>query len=301
MWQKNISLKQKSSFRLGGKAKHYASVANEQELLAHLSEAEAQGGQPLIFGSLTNVLLPDEDLDWVIQLIAPDQLPTPDSQGRLEVWSGQSVARLANSLMGQGWAGLEVFTGLPGTIGGAIWNNAHFQTHFITDTVEKVRFFDQRTHETIEQGISELDFAYDHSNFQTQPLIILRADFRLEKADVATLQKKALEANQYRKQTQPLGEASAGCFWKNTLNNDFLRQMFPQFAPQKLISSGFLMDQAGLKGTSVGGAKVSERHAAFIVNTGGATSQDVKALATLIKKTVKEKFKVDLIPEVRIV
>ena len=112
---------------------------------------------------------------------------------------------------------------------------------------------------------------------------------------------KALEISKFRKISQPYEYPSAGCFWQNVPNSESLKKLFPKFEKQKLVSAGFLIDQAGLKGKRVGDAQVSEKHASFIINRGKATANEVEKLAKIVKDEVENKFGVKLLAEVVII
>ncbi len=303
--QENVSLKEKTSFKIGGKAHYFFSVKNQLELQAALAWTKAKKMQPVIVGGLTNVLLPDEDLEVVIQ-IAPNNSIELLGAGKVQVWAGEKTAVTAWETVRANLTGLEDFTSLPGSIGGAIWNNAHYNESLISDFLIEVSFYDLKAGKMITKNKKELAFAYDQSWFQkNEEAIIITALFQLkeveETSEVLQLTEKALKTAQKRKKTQPLDQPSAGCFWKNPLNCEKLKQLFPQFANKETISAGFLIDQVGLKGTQIGGAQVSEKHAAFIINAGGATAKDVKNLAEKIKNAVQEKFAIVLEPEVKII
>ena len=302
--QENVSLKEKTSFKIGGQARYFFAVRNELELQAALDWTAEKKLKPVIIGGLTNVLLPDQDLEAVIQ-IAPNNSIELLGAGKVQVWAGEKMAVTAWETVRANLAGLEDLTSLPGSVGGAIWNNAHYNDSLISDFLLTVSFYDTESGKIVTKSKTELDFAYDQSWFQQNgQVIITQALFQLkeleETAAILQLTEKALKTAQKRKKTQPLDQPSAGCFWKNPFNNEKLKQLFPQFAHQEIISAGFLIDQAGLKGMRFGGAKVSEKHAAFIINDGSATAKDVKILAEKIKSTVQEKFGVSLQPEVKI-
>lgn len=305
--QKNVDLKSKTSFKIGAAADYFFAVHNLLELQLALDFAREKQIKPLIFGSLTNVLLPDENLPLVIQLQANNNLDNLEdeleqNQGEITVWAGEQMAALAWATVRAGWFGLADFASLPGSVGGALWNNAHYGTTFVSDTLIAATYYDLQSQQLMKKPTAELDFAYDQSWFQNRSVVIVEAVFRLQKTqDVAALTHQALMSTARRRASQPYDLPSAGCFWRNPRNTDHLRQLFPQFASLENISAGFLIEQAGLKGKKVGSAQVSDVHAAFIVNTGGATSSDVRELARLIKQTIAEKFDINLQPEVVLV
>lgn len=300
MWQKNVSLKEKTSFKIGGRAENFATASSEKELLALLKQLSKPKDEVLVFGSFTNVLLPDHDLPLVIQLLPSRQTPLPDSNGEVSLWAGDRVAKVAYDLLQHGWD-LAEFASLPGSVGGAIWNNSHYGDNFFGDKLLSVRVLNQQDLTIKTLAKSELQLDYDHSIFHHQSLLITQVLLKLEHQEPKALQEKAKKASLKRCQTQPLGKPCAGCFWQNVPNNPNLQKLFPQFRKQKRISTGFLIDQAGLKGVSVGDAQVSEQHAAFIINRGKASQKDVLTLADLISQTIKEKFALELKKEVKVI
>ncbi len=305
--QRAVPLAPLSSFKIGGFAQYFFAVSQVEDLLAALTFAQEKKLPYHLIAGMTNVLLPDHDLPCVIQLVSNQQvdlLPVMESGTkppilRLPVWAGEKVANLAWQSLRAGYQGLENFASLPGTVGGAIWNNAHYGSSFIADHLLEVTFFDLKTQKMITKNKNDLAFAYDQSWFHQHSTVIVEAVFELVLSDQPQLIiNQALVAAAKRRHSQPLSLPSAGCFWQNYPNNDHLRQLFPEFAGQTHLSAGLLIDRVGLKGHQVGQAQVSPVHAAFIVNLGGATSQEVRTLATFIQATIKQQFDLELKPEV---
>ena len=164
-------------------------------------------------------------------------------------------------------AGLESWAGTPGTVGGAIYGNAHFGGRLIGDLVESVRLAD-RDGLTRDLGRDQMEFGYDRSRLQTTGEVLLSAVFRVSAGDSAELREAARQSLAYRKQTQPLEASSAGCIFQNPPRADV--------PPDLPASAGALVDRAGLKGEVRGGARVSTAHANFIVNEGRATAADIR-------------------------
>lgn len=298
MWQENIDLKNKTSFHIGAQAHHFAQCDSEELLLA-LWKSIPQATQPYIFGSFTNVLLPDSDLDWVIQMMPSKKLPQPQNN-QVIAWAGERMGAFCQQMLQQG-LDLAQFTSLPGSVGGAVWNNSHYGSNFFADHIIWVRFFDPEKKAFFTLKKSELNFAYDQSDFQTQKVVITQVALKLTPIDPQLGAQKSHLASKRRQATQPLTAHSAGCFWQNVPNNLKLKRLFPQFREQKYLSSGFLLDQAGLKGKRVGDAMVSVKHAAFIINLGHATQSEVLQLAQILQKEIQNKFGVTLKPEVAII
>ena len=299
--QENISLKEKTTFKIGGLARFFWALNQEKALLEAWSVCQEKRLQPLVFGGFSNVLLPDRNLDCVWQITSGQgwNLLTND---RVSVWAGEKMALFSWEMIKLGFQGLENFASLPGTIGGAIWNNAHFERSFLSDIIESVTYLDLQTGKVMTKAQKDLEFAYDQSFFQKNQTVIMSVILRLKKThQIDLITEKARQTAEKRKETQPLDQPSAGCFWQNPPLNDSLRTLFPQFAQAEKISAGFLIEQAGLKGLQVGGAAISHKHAAFIINLGEATSQDVLELSEQIRNKIEKVFALTLEPEVKII
>lgn len=219
-----------------------------------------------------------------------------DDSVDLLVSSGYSVARLVTETVALGFEGFEYHMGLPGSVGGAIYMNSkwtkpvmYFGDNLITATL--------LTRDGQEKKVdrSYFNFAYDYSILQETKEIVLEVVFRLKKNDPQILKKRSQESSDYRRATQPHGIATAGCFFQNITEEEQHR------INMHTKSAGNLIDKAGLKGKKIGSFVVSDRHANFIVNTGEGRPEDLKSLVDLVKKTVKEKYNIDLKEEVVII
>jgi UDP-N-acetylmuramate dehydrogenase len=188
-------------------------------------------------------------------------------------------------------AGLEAWAGTPGTVGGAVCGNAHYGGRLIGEVVDRVLV--AREDGTLcELPHDAMEFGYDCSRLQRTREVLVWAAFRLTPgADPAVLREVARRSLAHRKRTQPLDTPSAGCMFQNPSADDRVPHGIP-------ASAGALIDRAGLKGHRVGGARVSTVHANFIVNEGGATAADIRALATRCRETVRERFGVTLREEI---
>ena len=188
-------------------------------------------------------------------------------------------------------AGLEPWAGTPGTVGGAIFGNAHFGGRLIGDLVESACVA-SRDGATAEVPARELAFGYDRSRLQRTGEVLLSATFRVSPGDATVLRAAARESLAFRKRTQPLGLPSAGCVFQNPERGRDL-------VPEGLASSaGALVDRAGLKGFAIGGASVSSTHGNFIVNDGSATAAEIRALIDRCRAIVRERFGVELREEI---
>jgi UDP-N-acetylmuramate dehydrogenase len=209
-----------------------------------------------------------------------------DEDVLISVSSGYPVSLLVNETVNKGYQGFEYHKGLPGMVGGAIYMNSKWTkpVNYFGDSLEYGYLIDgQGREKKVEKKYFE--FAYDYSILQKTHEILLEAVFRLEKVDSKILKERAESALEYRKKTQPMGEKTSGCFFKNVNGK----------------SAGQMIDQSGLKGFAVGDFFISPVHANFIINRGNGQSKDLVKLVSIIKKKVKEKFSVNLEEEVIIV
>ena len=276
-----------TSFRVGGPAKRMAFPASGEQVVLLLDYARACGARPLVIGNGTNLLAPDAGLDrLVIDTSAGlNRLGEGDEPGILTAEAGVSLARLADFACKQGLTGLEFAHGIPGTVGGAVCMNAGAYDGEMKQVVESVTvLFPEEGVRTLSCG--EMDFSYRHSLLSDHPdAVVLRASFRLAPGERVAIHDKMRELMARRKASQPLEYPSAGSTFKRPAG----------------YFAGTLIDQCGLKGLTVGGAQVSEKHAGFIINTGTATAADVLALIRQVQDRVFAEKGVRLEPEVRII
>lgn len=272
-----------TSFRIGGPAEVFAQPRTEAELSALLRCALELGVRPVLLGAGTNVVAPDEGLRGLV-ICTKDALAGVRKCGEAEIEAdcGVSLARLASFAREKGLTGLEFAHSIPGTVGGGMYMNAGAYGG-------EMRQVAARTTVLLPDG-SLRDYAgeaqalsYRHSAFMDAGCIVLRTLFRLAPGDREEISERMRELAQKRRASQPLELPSAGSFFKRPAGH---------FA-------GALIQQAGLKGFAVGGAQVSEKHAGFVVNRGGATAADLRALMAEVQRRVFESSGVRLEPEVR--
>ena len=281
--EKDVPLQRHTSFRIGGPARRMAFPDSREQLVILLGLAQECGVKPFILGKGTNLLVADEGLDTLVikteQMSAIRQL----DDVTLEADAGVSLNRLAVFAQHLGLAGLEFAHGIPGSLGGAVCMNAGaYGGEMKQVVVEVAALFDDGVRYLTGE---EAQFAYRHSLFSDVDAVVLGAKMRLVKDDSAQIRQRMDDLITRRKQTQPLEYPSAGSTFKRPVGN---------FA-------GTLIEKTGLKGLSVGGAQVSEKHAGFVINIGGATCADVMELIAQVQKRVYEAHGVQLEPEVKIV
>lgn len=283
-----------TSFKIGGPADAFIQPASEIKLKTILKWARQKKIPYILVGGGTNLLVRDGGIrGLVIHLgaLAAD-VRWQQHQERVKVAAGAGVPtrRICSLALKQGWQGMNFALGIPGTLGGAICMNAGTAHGTIADVIDTVAVM-TATGEKV--NIRREAMRYQYRNLQmpfevdqSAPVALISAQLNLARADREKVRQQARRWMRERSRRQPSWRPSAGCFFKN---------------PSDDMPAGRLIDEAGLKGSQVGGARVSLRHANYIVNCGGASAADVLTLAAKIQETVKERFGTDLAPEVRIV
>ncbi len=263
----NVPLKELSTFRIGGPARYFVEVSSAEELRQAFEFCNHKSIRYHILGKGSNSLFDDQGFDGMVIRNKIDFFTQTGNE--VYVGAGYSFALLGSKTARLGLGGLEFALGIPATVGGAIYMNAGAQGQEVADTLVSVEYMTSTGETQLFQRV-DLTFSYRYSSFQTHcDGAITGATFSCTPQEDAKEKQKALI--DYRMHTQPYGEASAGCIFRN-LNN---------------ISAGALIDQSGLKGYSIGGAQISTQHANFIVNQSNASAKDVMNLIEFIKKSVR--------------
>ena len=275
-----------TSFRTGGPARRMAFPRSGEQLVLLLSLAEDCGARPFVMGSGTNLLAPDQGLDRLVIITSGlSRLEMGAESGTLLAESGVSLARLADFACKQGLTGLEFVHGIPGTVGGGVCMNAGAYGGEMKQVVSSVSALFPEEGVRVLTG-EALAFGYRRSFLTEHPeAVVLSAVFRLFPGNPESIRETQRSLMARRKASQPLEWPSAGSTFKRPEGH---------FA-------GTLIDQCGLKGLRVGGAQVSEKHAGFVINRGGAASADVRELIRQVQARVFEKTGVRLEPEVKFV
>lgn len=279
-----------TTFKVGGEADWLIDARTEDEVRGALKIGR-DAGQPItILGGGSNVLVSDAGVRGLVVRVRPMDVSQP-SPDRVRADAGLTINGLVRWTIGRGIAGLEAWAGTPGTVGGAIYGNAHFGGRNIGDLVAAVRVLSPEG-EARTLPSDDMEFAYDTSRLQRTREVLLWAEFHAGAGDPDALRAVAKASLAHRKKTQPLETPSAGCIFQNP---DPARDAVPEGIPP---SAGALVDRAGLKGSRLGAAKVSGTHANFIVNEGGASAADIHALIARCKQAVRERFGVALREEI---
>ena len=278
----NEAMSRHTSFRIGGPARLYLEVMNEKGLMEVLRILQSQSVKFLVLGFGSNVLFSDQNYDGAVLKLSGDFKSIRREGNCLIAGAGASLRSLCETARDEGLTGLEFAFGIPGSVGGAVYMNAGAYGGEIRDVAVSARHMDY-------SGISgsflgeDLSFGYRKSAYSGKKLIVTEAKFLLEKGDHGEISRRMEDILERRRSKQPLEFPSAGSVFKRPTG----------------YYAGALIEAAGLKGASVGAAQVSEKHAGFIINRGGASCADVCALIEKIQKAVFEKDGVFLEPEIR--
>ena len=287
---RNALLAPFTTFKVGGPADWLVEV-NGGNAVEHAIAIAKEAGIPLtILGGGSNVLVSDDGVRGLVVRVHGGEVHAL-SPSLVRADAGITINGLVRWTVNRGLAGIEAWAGTPGTVGGAVFGNAHFRGRLISELVASVRLVSD--HGSIQDVPSEeMEFGYDYSRLHRTREVLLSADFRVSSGDPVSLRTVARESLAFRKRTQPLESPSAGCIFQNP---DPSRDRVPAGIPP---SAGALVDRAGLKGARQGAARVSITHANFIVNEGGATARDIRALIDRCKTEVQARFGVSLREEI---
>lgn len=279
----NAPLAGLTTYKLGGPARYLVIVDDEDDLRL-ASRLASEEGLPLVtLGRGSNVVVADEGFPGVVVRPGPGlSWWEPAGDAAIHAGAGMPLPMLARETSRAGRGGLEFFTGIPGSVGGAVRMNAGCHGSETAEWLLEARVFDQATGEASERTPADLAMSYRHTNL-TDEHFVLSARFRTVARDPADAEETIREITRWRRQHQPGGTLNAGSVFKNPPGD----------------SAGRIIDQAGLKGMRVGGAEVSDRHANFFVAHEDATAADLQRLVVEVQRRIREETGVELVPEIR--
>ena len=288
--QRDATLAPLTTFKVGGIADWLIHARTRAEIAGAVEIARTHGQPVTVLGGGSNVLVADGGLKGLVIRIHGGDVVRVDAR-TIRADGGVTINGLVRWTISHGVAGLEAWAGTPGTVGGAIHGNAHFRGRLISELIDRVTLL-ALDGSVADVPVGEMEFGYDYSRLHRTREVVIAADFRVTDGQPETLRATARESLAFRKRTQPLESASAGCIFQNP---DPARDQVPDGIPW---SAGALVDRAGLKDASAGRARVSTTHANFIVNEGGATASEIRALVERCKEQVKARFGVRLREEI---
>ena len=284
----NEPMSRHTSFRIGGPAAALVLAGNEEELSAALAAVTESGAEHMLIGNGSNLLVSDNGYPGIMIKLAGcfEQINVrEDNPNRVKAGAAILLSRVSAFLTERGLSGFEFASGIPGSMGGAVFMNAGAYGGEIKDVVRSVRVMDADGSNIRSISGDDMDFSYRHSRAQEDGFIVLSAELELTPDDPAEISARVSELAAKRNSKQPVNYPSAGSTFKRPVGG----------------YAAALIEQSGLKGFRAGGAEVSEKHAGFVINTGGATTEDVLAVMRHVREKVFEDSGIMLEPEVRLI
>jgi len=303
--KKEVSLKDYTTYKIGGPAKYFF-VAKTKDSLMRALEAAKENKLPIfILGGGSNLLISDKGFNGLVIKI---DMPDIKFHGNMAlVGAGANLTKLAYMTANDGLLGLEWSAGVPGTVGGAIYGNAQAFGTKISEVVKSVEALNVKTLETKNFSKKQCHFSLKGSVFKkNKNLIIISAHLQFQEESPERIKNRIKGFLEYRRAKHPMTFPSAGSVFVNPeikIKSKKLLDEFPElkeYNKNKAIPSGYLIAKCGLAGKKIGKAQISEKHCNFIINLGGAKAKDVLALIDLAQKKVKKVFGVNLEPEIQI-
>lgn len=283
---KNEPMSKHTSFKIGGNADILVKIEDAEDIKTVLEFSNKEHIPTYVIGNGSNILVKDNGIRGIVLMICMDTYKIDKQDKKVVVTAGAGVklGGLAQELLKQEITGFEFASGIPGTMGGAIRMNAGAHGKEMKDIVATTTYIDERGNVNTVSN-KEQEFSYRSSVFSKNKWIIINTVLEFEYGNKQEIQAKMQEYAQYRKEKQPITYPSAGSTFKR--GEDFI--------------TAKLIDECGLKGYSIGGAKISDLHAGFIINTGNATADDVLKLVKYTKEKVYEKFNKTIELEIEVI
>ena len=281
-FSRHVTLAPLTTFRVGGEADWFVEARSLTEIARAIGVSHELGVPVTLLGGGSNVLVGERGVRGLVIRIWHGNVAMV-REGVVRAEGGVTLNGLVRWTVNRGLAGLERWAGTPGTVGGGVHGNAHFQGELLGEHVVRVGLVDRQGNQCSVTG-DEMEFAYDVSRVRRTGEAVLWTEFTVTPADAAMLRAGARESLTFRKRTQPLAAPSAGCIFQNP---DSDREQIPAGMP---TSAGALIDRAGLKGRAVGSAMVSPVHGNFIVSDGRASPCDIRRLIELCRAEVRSRF-----------
>lgn len=304
--KENVSLAKYTTFKIGGPARYFWKAKSKEDLIKTIRVAKKFKLPFFILGAGSNVLFSDKGFNGLVVKCQMSNVKC--QQDKIYAEAGTRLDSLVRLAEKKSLTGLEWMAGIPGTVGGAVYGNAQAFSIKMSDLIENVEVLNTKNLEIENLSSKECLFSTKNSIFKkNKNLIIISAVLKLKKGDKEKIQKRTKEYLNHRKKSHPLKFPSAGSIFVNPeikIKDPKLLKKFPEFKKfnkKGIIPAGYLIEKCGLKGKRIGNARISKKHANFIVNSGGAKASEVIKLIKLAKKEVKRKFGISLKEEVQIV
>jgi len=282
--KQNEPMSNHTTFKIGGAARFFITPYNTNEVFNIINECHRTDTKYIVIGNGSNLLFADEGYDGVVISTKKIDFCELVSDTAIKAGAGANLSKIANCALDNSLSGFEFASGIPGSLGGAVYMNAGAYNGEIRDVFESAEVLDSDGNiKTL--TLNDMAFGYRKSIAQKDKLIILSAVINLQKGDYMEIKNNMLSFNKQRAEKQPIEKPSAGSAFKR---------------PPGHFAGKLIMD-CGFRGYTIGGAQVSEKHCGFIINKGGATAQDVLELINHIIKTVQERYGIVLEPEIKVI
>mgnify|MGYP005845086247 CR=1 FL=1 len=297
----NVPMSEHTTLGIGGPSRAMVLVATPEELVETVRVAEASDLPYIVVGGGSNLLVSDQGVD---RLVVKNEIVGIRAEGDVvSVYSGTRLQEMVDYTLANGWQGMQRLTGIPGTVGGAVYGNAGAYGQVISDFLEEVVCFDGRQVVTLAK--SECHFAYRHSAFKENRFAILEARFRLERGDSAALTAESQGVLAQRLVKYPVGLKCPGSFFKNVLASKVSPESLQLIPPERIlygkIPAGYLLEQVGARGQALGGIQISPSNANLFMNVGGGRAEELVQLAAEFAGRVRDRYGIRLEPEVQLI
>jgi len=295
----NARLNELSTFKIGGQAEYFTQAKNSQELIKAIKTADKAEIPYRVIAGGSNLVFTDGQLKGLLIKIVGGEIKTKNKT--ITTSAGIPLAKLISLSINHGLKGLETLSGIPGTVGGAIVGNAGAYGHSISETLDSIEIFNGKSIYWLKK--SDCRFGYRDSIFKHKPWIILSGKFLFKTGNAAQLKKTSKEIIKLRLKKYQPDLKCPGSFFKNILVKDVSKKSLNLIDKSKIIEgklpAGWLLEQVGAKGLGVGKIVISSWHANLFINRGNGRGRDVKNLANILKRKVKNKFGITLEEEIR--
>ena len=300
-FSQNEPLSKHTTLEIGGPAKYFGETQSEEELKEIVKKAMNEAIPFMVVGEGSNLLVADEGFEGLVIKNKVKGIKKKD--GLVSAMMGSALQELVDFTIKNGLAGMQKMTGIPGTVGGAIYGNAGAYGHTISDHLVRIKVFDGK--KTFWMAKAECNFSYRDSDFKKTEYILLEAEFKLDAGDSSHLRKEAEETLALRLKKYKPGIACPGSFFKNVQVKDLSQEQLAKIPKDKIvyekIPAGYLLEEVGAKGARRGDIEIADFHANLFINRGKGTARDFYSLSEEFKQKVKEKFGIVLEPEVQLI
>lgn len=303
IFQQDFPLSKITTLQIGGPAKQFITVSNTKDLIEIISNTNKNKIPYLIIGGGSNLLIADSGVN---KLIIKNEIEgITKIVNKLKVKSGLSLQNLVDYSIGNSLSGLQKLNGIPGTVGGAVFGNAGAYGQTISDNILEVICLDPRSLEVVTLQKEECEFNYRDSIFKKNGFIILEAVFKLMNGNIKELRKEAKEIIEKRLIKYPKGIKCPGSFFKNLIADKLPPEVLSKIPKDKIVfgkvPAGSLLELVGAQGQTLGEIEIADYHANLFLNKGNGKASDFYALAKKYALKVKERFGINLEPEVQLI